>query len=34
MADTQTNPHVVEQHPVTGPDSIGQAQEGILGLLN
>ena len=34
MADTQTNPHVVEQHPVTGPDSIGQAQEAILGLLN
>ena len=34
MADIQTNPHVVEQHPVRGPDSIGQAQEALLGLLN
>jgi len=34
MADNQTNPHVVEQHPVTGPASIGAAQEAILGLLN
>ena len=34
MADTQTNPHVVEQHPVAGPASIGAAQEAILGLLN
>ena len=34
MADTQTNPHVVEQHPVTGPASIGAAQEAILGLLD
>jgi len=34
MADTQTNPHVVEQHPVAGPDSIGAAQEALLGLLN
>ncbi|SVE05081.1 uncharacterized protein METZ01_LOCUS457935, partial [marine metagenome] len=32
MADNQTNPHVVEQHPVTGPASIGAAQEAILGL--
>jgi len=34
MADTQTNPHVVEQHPVTGPASIGAAQEALLGLLD
>ena len=34
MADIQTNPHVVEQHPVTGPDSIGAAQEALLGLLD
>jgi len=34
MADNQTNPHVVEQHPVTGPASIGAAQEAILGLLD
>ena len=34
MADTQTNPHVVEQHPVTGPESIGAAQEALLGLLD
>ena len=34
MADTQTNPHVVEQHPVAGPDSIGAAQEALLGLLD
>jgi hypothetical protein len=34
MADIQTNPHVVEQHPVAGPDSIGAAQEALLGLLD
>jgi hypothetical protein len=34
MADNQTNPHVVEQHPVTGPESIGAAQEALLGLLD
>ena len=34
MADIQTNPHVVEQHPVTGPESIGAAQEALLGLLD
>ena len=34
MADNQTNPHVVEQHPVTGTASIGAAQEAILGLLD
>ena len=34
MADNQTNPHVVEQHPVTGPASIGAAQEALLGLLD
>ena len=34
MADIETNPHVIEQHPVTGPASIGAAQEALLGLLD